>query len=373
MSISSIKSKTRIQLWSRAAGRCQYENCNKILWRDELTMADMNKAYIAHIVADSPGGPRGDKIRSPLLADKISNLMLLCDTHHRLIDKEDVAGHPEERLLAMKEVHEKRIELVTGITSNSKSQVVLYGANIGLQNTPLSAVEVHPALLPTKYPARSYPLEIGFTNSSFYDNEEDYWKMESNQLTRKVNQEILSTVAEDSTNHFSVFALAPQPLLIKLGTLITDLQMVDVYQRHREPTSWEWQENITFNGFELLEPEHAEGIPVLNLSLSATITKDRIEEVFEEPVSIWTITHEQPHNDFLKSREILSQFKTACRLFFDKVKAKHGQHSTLHVFPAMPVSAAVEFGRVRMPKADLKMIIYDQNNNAQGFVKTLSL
>lgn len=58
MSSSSIPEKTRVRLWVRASGRCQYAGCNKPLWRDDLTMADMNSAYIAHIIADSPDGPR---------------------------------------------------------------------------------------------------------------------------------------------------------------------------------------------------------------------------------------------------------------------------------------------------------------------------
>ncbi len=373
MSKANILKKTQIQLWTSSAGRCQYENCNKPLWRDDLTMAKMNKAYIAHIVADSPNGPRGEEIRSPLLANDINNLMLLCDEHHRLIDREDVAGHTEERLLIMKSEHEKRIELVTAIIPNSKSHVLLYGANIGKQNTPLTGNAAFEAMLPKKYPANAYPLEIGIKNSSFHDNEEDFWQFEEKHLSRNFQHRILPMLNEDSTQHLSIFALAPQPLLIKLGTLLTDLNFVEVYQRHREPPTWQWQEDKTFNGFYIAKPENTAGIPVLNISLSATITTDRIEQLFEEPVSIWTITHDNPNNDFLKSKEILSAFRKTCRSFFDQVKVEHGQTSTLHVFPAMPVSAAIEFGRVRMPKADVDMIIYDQNKQHNGFIPTLNV
>lgn len=73
-----------------------------------------NKAYIAHIVADSLDGPRGDPERSEKLANEISNLMLLCDPHHTLIDK-DVANHPEDRLVEMKRKHEERIARITAI------------------------------------------------------------------------------------------------------------------------------------------------------------------------------------------------------------------------------------------------------------------
>jgi len=45
----------------------------------------------------------------------------------------------------------------------------------------------------------------------------------------------------------------------------------------------------------------------------------------------------------------------------------------LHVFPAMPVSLAVELGRVRMPKADMPWLVYDQVNARGGFVRALTI
>lgn len=102
MSKSHIPETVKCRLWGLAAGRCQYRGCQHELWKDDLTKAEFNSAYIAHIVADSPDGPRGDKVRSAQLKDRIENLMLMCDVHHRLIDKGDVDGHPESLLLAMR-------------------------------------------------------------------------------------------------------------------------------------------------------------------------------------------------------------------------------------------------------------------------------
>ena len=53
-------------------------------------------------------------------------------------------------------------------------------------------------------------------------------------------------------------------------------------------------------------------------------------------------------------------------------KARHGL-TELHVFPVMPVAAAVEFGRVWMPKADMPLTIYDQNKGREGFYKTIQI
>lgn len=374
MSKTTIPPKIIIQLWTLSAGRCQYRGCNKPLWRDVLTMQKINSAYVAHIVADTPGGPRGDKVRSPILAKDFNNLMLLCDTHHRLIDKEDVAGHPEPLLLEMKEEHEKRIELLTSLVPENKSHLLFFGANIGLHGSPLSFMGCVQAMLPKKFPAENHPLKLGMVNSSILDDEKLYWKMEITNLERQFKEIVEPIRIDNPVKEFSLFALAPQPLLIKLGTLFSDIYEVDVFQKHREPSTWSWQDKSDFDGFKLFSPDDFTGIPVLNLSLSATVTNDRIESVFKgEKLSIWTITHDNPNNDFLKTRAILSQFRKIIRHFFDIAKSKHGQDTTLHVFSAVPISAAIEFGRVWMPKADFKIIIYDQNKNRDGFHPTIEI
>lgn len=61
------------------------------------------------------------------------------------------------------------------------------------------------------------------------------------------------------------------------------------------------------------------------------------------------------------------------RYLFDKIKATHGQNATIHLFPACPVSVAIEIGRVWMPKADLPLVIYDQNNKLGKFIETFTI
>ena len=48
---------------------------------------------------------------------------------------------------------------------------------------------------------------------------------------------------------FSVFSVAPIPLIIKLGELIGDKLPCDVYQKTRFPDTWEWQAKELTNSF----------------------------------------------------------------------------------------------------------------------------
>src|SRR5262249_8419702 len=99
----------------------------------------------------------------------------------------------------------------------------------------------------------------------------------------------------------------------------------------------------------------------------ATIDSSRVLAVMGDETSVWTVRVPVPHNDFLKSREQLRNFRATIRPLMDRIKAVHGEHSGIHVFPAVPVAVAGEFGRVIIPKADLPVRIYDQNRQLGGF------
>lgn len=372
MSITAIPDQVKFMLWGKAAGRCQYEGCNKPLWHDQLTKAAFNIAYIAHIIADKPNGPRGDVVLSDKLKADISNLILMCDEHHRLIDKKDIAGHSVDRLKTMKERHEKRIELFSSIDDDKRSHMLFYGAKIGEHYSNISFEKASMAMAPHFFPTDSRAIELSLKNSSFIDQEDTYWHIEGEHLSRQFAEKVRERLAVSDIKHLSIFALAPIPLLVKLGTLLSDIPAAAVYQLHREPPDWKWQTHQK-NEFIIKHPDTTKGIPVLNLSLSATIDDSRITSTMTSDHSIWRLTVDKLGNDFLKSRDQLAHFRQAFRKLLDSIKAKHGEASALHIFPALPVSIAIEIGRVWMPKADLPLVIYEQNRKLGGFYPALNI
>lgn len=373
MSESDVPKKIAIRLWGKAAGRCEYEGCNEPLWLDLHTKVEFNIAYLAHIIADSASGPRGDADLSEKLRKDISNLMLMCDEHHRLIDKEDVEGHPVKRLLEMKRKHEERIELLTSIHADKQSHVILYGANIGRHSAQVSWEKASQSMVPEFYPAERRGIELSLKNSTFQDCEKSFWEIERVHLQRQFEQQIKPRLGSGEIQHFSIFAIAPQPLLIELGRLLSDIPAAEVYQLHREPQGWKWQNHPEGFRYELLEPATHYRTVALNLSLSATIDNTRISSALNVEHSTWTLTIEDPNNDFLKSREQLKLFREKFRVLLNRIKTAHGEEARIHIFPAVPVSVALEIGRVWMPKADLPMSIYDQSPRHDGFSLALDI
>ncbi|WP_210528507.1 SAVED domain-containing protein [Rubellimicrobium arenae] len=375
MAKTYIPEKIQVALWVKAGGRCEYRGCNTELIGDLIAGREDGKfGFIAHIVGDSADGPRGDRVRSPLLAKDISNLMLLCATHHKGVDVDYLADHPEEVLLDMKAEHEDRIAIVTGIAEERASHVIRFAADIGQNDALVSTRSIFAAMPPDRHPAQGRTIDIELVGCDYADHEAKYWEVQQDNLRRQFARKVKERIEQREINQISVFALAPQPLLMELGRLLGDIVPVSVHQKHREPSTWRWQPNqpaITFRTAEPDGPRHSK--VALKLALSATVNDDRIHAVLGDDVSIWSLTADNPHNDIMRRPEDLAEFKRRVRYLFDRIKAAHGEDAVINVFSALPNSTAVEVGRVWMPKADLPLLIWDQNRTVGGFVSTLTI
>lgn len=376
MSHTTALAKTKLRLWVAAGGRCQYPGCNKPLYRDDLTLADMNCSNIAHIIADSSGGPRGDDVLSEQLAAEFSNLMLMCYDHHHLIDNEGLADHPVEALQAMKGEHERRIETVTGIQWDCKTEVLIYTTRIGDYFPRITFAEAATAVLANgRCPATPYPHDLGRDNSQLTDSDGSFWVQEEEHLRAVVRERIMPPYMRGDLKDPSLFAIAPQPLLVLLGHLIRDISSADVYQRHREPlpSGWAWQDHPDGFEYRVHRPDGAAGKPALVLALSAPVANERIFAKVGKDAAIWRITIPNPNNDFLKSAQQLQQFRELIRPLFDEIKDRYPNGTLLNVFPAAPVSVCVELGRAVQPKAHMPLCLWDQNNHRGGFIHALDI
>ncbi|MCC8481829.1 HNH endonuclease [Streptomyces globisporus] len=109
----SIGSMARKVLWARSSNLCAFPKCQQELTvnlHDEGSKA-MEAAGVplgeeAHIVSGSKDGPRYDSAYPADKVDSFENLILVCPTHHRLIDKKDGSGFSIETLRRMKAEHE---------------------------------------------------------------------------------------------------------------------------------------------------------------------------------------------------------------------------------------------------------------------------
>ena len=140
-------------------------------------MDECNLSNCAHIIADSPGGPRGSS-QSKLLAKDPTNIMLMCPECHKYIDHEGKDKFDAQTLFEMKRKHEERMEFLTGFKEDLQAVIVTYGANIADNMPMFNFSEIQRALLPDFYPSSRNIIELG-VNLFSGDNWEYYWKQDS--------------------------------------------------------------------------------------------------------------------------------------------------------------------------------------------------
>ena len=96
------------KLWGLSAGRCSHPDCN---YECVNALKSDNKTVIgemAHIIAQSTDGPRGTNLKGE---DTYENLILLCPTHHREIDKSPEGTFTVSDLHEWKNNHENKVKL----------------------------------------------------------------------------------------------------------------------------------------------------------------------------------------------------------------------------------------------------------------------
>lgn len=352
-------------LCSNAAGRCEFEGCNEYVFQDNMTLREFNISNVAHIVASSPDGPRGDDKRSFELSDKLSNLMLMCPKHHKLIDDFE-KDYPEYKLIEMKMKHEERVQEVCSYMSAEPSERVKFYSPIkNCSVTHIDDIQTAKAMLPEKKPATDRGITISLDSTKDYKSI-DYWKDLNNALVKGYQRKISNIMDYDSNTHFSVFPLAPIPLIIKIGYLFMDKTGVDVYQKSRQPDTWEWLEKDSTNTFSKEKIKKHDGNKVaLVLSLTYEISLDRIESVCYADI-IYVIRAGNQNVDCIKSLKDLSEFWHLYQEICDEAR-NTDRTKEICVFPAIPVSAAFEVGRRYMPKVYPILRIFDEYD---GFIDT---
>ncbi len=359
---------TIMQLCARSAGRCQFEGCNKNLFVEGLTLKRGYFGEIAHNIASSAGGPRGDDVKSFLLSDDVDNLLLLCHEHHKMVD-DNPEEYTETRLRQMKRKHENMIARHCELIWKESSEVVRFLSPIkethSVTINPQQAID---AIIPEFRPASERVITISIEPLCEY-NSPEYWQQADSELTNRVKL-ILDSILKDNPNqHFSIFPLGPIPLIAKMGYLMGDKIRCEVYQKFREPDTWKWLTEDQTNRFSVQKCIIREGNQIaLVLSLTDDIGISRVTSVFNADMVI-SIRAEHTGLTCIKSRKDLSVFWETYQAVCNEIINTIPGVSKIAVFPSVPVAAAFSIGSRYMPGVYPEMVLYEENN---GFVETIS-
>ena len=184
----------------------------------------------------------------------------------------------------------------------------------------------------------------------------------------------------NSSETISVFAIAPQPLLLYLGYLLNDETNIKIYQRFRTGNlKWNWESSEITNNF-YVEQLYTDGNEIdtevnLILSLSAEISLDRIPTFSNQEDKLPTLILRSDRQGFdaIKSNEDVNEYISVFRnLVVEKIRNDFPNLKCINIFPATPVSVPVRMGMNYQKNIDVEWKIFNQQTNV-GFIYSLSL
>jgi len=117
----AIKASTKRKLIAKAGGYCQNPNCRADLYPKLDFNLHSNIEEFAHIVPQSPNGPRSKLNHNCINNDEFENIAVLCPTCHTLVDKNPNL-FPEEKLIEWKNQHEAIIKSALSIELSTYQQ-----------------------------------------------------------------------------------------------------------------------------------------------------------------------------------------------------------------------------------------------------------
>jgi hypothetical protein len=182
------------------------------------------------------------------------------------------------------------------------------------------------------------------------------------QIQRELRPALRAELESKRVQHYSVFALAPIPILAYLGRELGDKVNVDLFQRHRDAQSWEWKAEGTSAEYVLEFRRRGMGHDgvALILSLSGKVTESSLPSAVAR-WSIYEITlkRQEPNREFLRLRDDLLRFRRVYQEALATIVKNHDSIKELHLFPAVPAPVAIACGQELLPKIHPDLIIYD--------------
>lgn len=223
-------------------GYCMFEGCGEGLSVDQLTGYSGNFAYNAHIIASSEAGPRGVPYLSEYQSDNPENVLVLCDKHHRLIDKVAAIDFNAARLSQM------RSDFIHTVQSLLE----------GLSFKPIPAFSI---LWPVGGHVVSEPNDRDIANcmsriksrptgrlNRLSHNERRYRKnaeIFKTDLIDIINEEAEDIIrqTQNESHKAALFAFGPMPALVGLGARLGNKCEITPMLRLRDGSCWMWPQD----------------------------------------------------------------------------------------------------------------------------------
>ena len=204
-----------------------------------------------------------------------------------------------------------------------------------------------------------------------YVADQSFWKTTSRQIDTELAN--ACRVGNDGSKHlhFSIFGLAPIPLLAYLGYQLGNTIPADVYIKLRN-RGWLLRQASSRAQFFVRKPKNAKGEEVvLSIAISGATSPSSIYKATGMRLPIYEIKIRKPGLDSIQSAEDLEVFRKLYRSTMDEIREKHGKTARVHLLAASPSCAAIVCGREILHGVDPSILVYEHGNQVSEFLPAI--
>ena len=346
---TKIKAATRNQVLLDAHGRCMFEGCGADLTLDSVTGKRGNFATLAHNVASSECGPRGVLHLSHALADDPNNILLLCETHHRLVDKVAKADYSAATLSKMR-------SRFCDVTTELLDTLALVPMPVYSVAWPVHRQKIAPPSLQQFVQMLNLigARPDGVIRHVNY-NETLLCSLTGVQLWNAIRVAVEQAAADilqqahGQEYRAALFAMGLMPALITLGAKLGNKCDITPMLRYRENGRWYWPvreprgEFFTIDGLDELSKSEEEVCLLLAFTAKP---ESMVSTAASLGVSIVSVTARAEYlgNGALGHPDDGAAFRQRIQELLHRLRDTHGV-KTVHVLPCASNAACVFFGQ----------------------------
>ena len=371
---TGITGPTRNQVLLDARGRCMFEGCGVDLTQDPVTRVRGNFATLAHNVAASEGGTRGMLYLSGELADVPENILLLCDTHHRLVDTVAKADYSAATLSTMRRRFCEEASALLDALALTPTPAFCVAWPVHRQVVALpSSQQIARALKPIGARLDGAPRTVT-------DNEAVLRSLEGKALWSAMPTAIEQTAADillqarGEGYRAALFAMGLMPALIALGAKLGNKCEITPMLQYREKGLWFWPVNeprgefFTIEGLDQLSAPGSEVCLLLGLTAVPKAMRATAESIGAGVVSV-VACPEYLGNGALGHPDDGFSFRQRMQELLHRLKGAHGVRR-VHLLPCASNAACVFFGQ-SFDSYHPELVIYDFVPEGGPMVPTL--
>ncbi|WP_164486902.1 SAVED domain-containing protein [Plantibacter sp. PA-3-X8] len=280
--------------------------------------------------------------------------------------------YTEEYLARHKRVHEDRVRKVTDFANVTAAAVVRVTGRIRGTLSPATDRQVAAALhYEDLHPAGEHPHDAEF-NVTIDSDDTDPWVWQEGM--KKIAAR-LTALSDSPYGTVAVFAMAPIPLLVFLGSKLDDKADIRVLPRFREAEDlaccWRNQE-VTPQEFKISStgPDPYAVDVLMAVGVTAPVDVSRVPKQLSNLARVAvTAGHLSP--DAIQTKEDFSSFSRAWRDALAKIETDYPKCQRIHLLAAVPLVAAVACGQHLMRESQPKLVVYQRTDEA--YVEALTI